>query len=84
MYVRWYWQDPNESAEWGTLAPLRILSFDIECYAKKGFPEASKDPVCQIASLLTIQGDDYPTVKNILTLGSCDPIAETEVSFSFI
>ena len=71
-------RDPMEG-DWGRLAPLRILSYDIECYAKKGFPEASKDPVCQIASLLTVQGQDYPTVKNVLTLGTCDPIAETEV-----
>jgi DNA polymerase delta subunit 1 len=44
-----------------------------------GFPEAHKDPVIQIASLVTVQGDTYPTIKNILTLGTCDPIADSEV-----
>jgi DNA polymerase elongation subunit (family B) len=37
--------------EWLKIAPLRILSFDIECAGRKGtFPEPDKDPVIQIAS----------------------------------
>jgi len=36
--------------EWSKIAPLRILSFDIECVSKKGFPQATKDPVIQIAN----------------------------------
>lgn len=27
------------------LAPLRVLSFDIECAAEKGFPNENSDPV---------------------------------------
>jgi hypothetical protein len=27
--------------DWGRLAPMRILSFDIECFAEVGFPEVS-------------------------------------------
>jgi DNA polymerase delta subunit 1 len=43
--------------EWSSIAPLRILSFDIECAGRKGiFPEASIDPVIQIANMVTIQG----------------------------
>jgi DNA polymerase delta subunit 1 len=43
--------------EWSKLAPLRILSFDIECAGRKGiFPEAEKDPVIQIANMVTRQG----------------------------
>jgi DNA polymerase delta subunit 1 len=39
-------------------APLRIMSFDIECMGRKGhFPEAEKDPVIQIASTISIQGE---------------------------
>lgn len=39
------------------MAPLRILSFDIECAGRKGvFPEADQDPVIQIASVVKIQG----------------------------
>jgi DNA polymerase delta subunit 1 len=43
--------------EWSDMAPLRILSFDIECAGRKGvFPEANVDPVIQIASVVQIQG----------------------------
>jgi len=42
---------------WSKIAPLRILSFDIECAGRKGiFPEASMDPVIQIANMVTRQG----------------------------
>ncbi|KAI8471465.1 MAG: DNA polymerase delta subunit one [Monoraphidium minutum] len=70
--------------EWSRIAPLRVLSFDIECAGRKGhFPEPSQDPVIQIASLVTALGDDKPLVRNILTLGTCAPIPGAEVmSFS--
>lgn len=43
--------------EWAKVAPFRILSFDIECAGRKGiFPEASVDPVIQIANMVTRQG----------------------------
>ena len=43
--------------EWSKIAPLRILSYDIECAGRKGvFPEAKIDPVIQIANMVTIQG----------------------------
>ena len=43
--------------EWSKTAPLRILSFDIECAGRKGiFPEADIDPVIQIANMVTRQG----------------------------
>ena len=42
---------------WSKIAPLRILSFDIECAGRKGiFPEAEQDPVIQIANMVTRQG----------------------------
>ena len=42
--------------EWQKIAPLRILSFDIECAGRKGiFPEAEKDKVIQIANMVIIQ-----------------------------
>ena len=42
---------------WSKIAPLRILSFDIECAGRKGiFPEAQIDPIIQIASMVTRQG----------------------------
>ena len=48
------------SGIWSTIAPMRILSFDIECQGRKGhFPDASVDPVIQIANTLTLQGKQY-------------------------
>lgn len=45
-------------ANWSKIAPLRILSFDIECAGRKGvFPDASLDPVIQIANMVTRQGE---------------------------
>ena len=42
--------------QWSAIAPLRVLSFDIECMGRKGhFPEADTDPVIQIANTVTLQ-----------------------------
>uniref|UniRef100_A0A7S3QWA8 DNA polymerase n=1 Tax=Dunaliella tertiolecta TaxID=3047 RepID=A0A7S3QWA8_DUNTE len=69
--------------EWSKIAPLRVLSFDIECAGRKGhFPDASIDPVIQIASMVTVQGESKPIVKNVMTLGSCASIVGAEV-FAF-
>ncbi len=43
------------------------------------FPEADKDPVIQIASMVTVQGDSTPAVKNVMTLKSCAAIVGAEV-----
>lgn len=44
--------------EWLKNAPLRVLSFDIECAGRKGvFPEAEVDPVIQIANMVVRQGN---------------------------
>lgn len=65
--------------EWSKIAPLRILSVDIECCGRKGhFPDAKEDPVIQIASQVTVQGKG-PQIKNIMTLGSCASIVGAEV-----
>lgn len=59
MVDRWdkFISHPPEG-EWSKVAPLRILSFDIECAGRKGiFPEANQDPVIQIANMVTRQGD---------------------------
>ena len=54
-----------------TIAPLRILSFDIECAGRKGtFPEAKIDPVIQISNVVVVQGDCEPIIKNIFTLNT--------------
>lgn len=43
------------------------------------FPEAKKDPVIQIASMVTVQGDSQPIVRNVMTLDTCAPIMGAEV-----
>ncbi|KAL4590455.1 hypothetical protein LXL04_003385 [Taraxacum kok-saghyz] len=66
--------------EFSKMAPFRILSFDIECAGRKGlFPEPTHDPVIQIANLVTLQGEEQPFVKNVMTLKSCSPIVGVDV-----
>ncbi|PON49372.1 DNA-directed DNA polymerase [Parasponia andersonii] len=62
------------------MAPFRILSFDIECAGRKGhFPEPSHDPVIQVANLVTLQGENQPLIRNVMTLKSCSPIVGVDV-----
>jgi DNA polymerase delta subunit 1 len=66
--------------QWSSVAPLRILSFDIECQGRKGhFPDANFDPVIQIASTVTLQGSDRPIIRNVFTLDTCLPIIGAQV-----
>ncbi|RPA95975.1 hypothetical protein L873DRAFT_1812061 [Choiromyces venosus 120613-1] len=70
---------PSEG-EYQKIAPLRILSFDIECAGRKGiFPEAHHDPVIQIANMVTRYGESKPFIKNVFTLGTCASIVNTQV-----
>ncbi|KAF6743062.1 delta DNA polymerase [Ephemerocybe angulata] len=65
---------------WSKLAPLRVLSFDIECAGRKGiFPEANVDPVIQIASMVTRQGEMQPFIRNVFTLNTCSHIVGSQV-----
>ncbi|XP_031548890.1 DNA polymerase delta catalytic subunit-like [Actinia tenebrosa] len=66
--------------EWSKIAPVRILSFDIECAGRKGvFPEPEKDPVIQIANMVVRQGEKDPFIRNVYTLGGCSPIVGSHV-----
>lgn len=65
---------------WSKIAPLRILSFDIECAGRKGiFPEAQTDPVIQIANMVTRQGEQQPFIRNVFTLNTCSHIVGSQV-----
>ncbi|KAI8898444.1 DNA polymerase family B-domain-containing protein [Globomyces pollinis-pini] len=65
--------------EWSKIAPLRILSFDIECAGRKGvFPDATIDPVIQIANIITLQGETKPCIQNVFTLNTCSHIVGTQ------
>ncbi|KAF8315418.1 hypothetical protein DL93DRAFT_2196769 [Clavulina sp. PMI_390] len=66
--------------EWSKIAPLRILSFDIECAGRKGiFPEPDQDPVIQIANMVTRQGESQPFIRNVFTLNTCSHIIGSQV-----
>jgi DNA polymerase delta subunit 1 len=66
--------------EWAKMAPLRVLSFDIECAGRKGvFPEANIDPVIQIANVVTRYGEEKPFVRNVFCLDTCSLIVNTQV-----
>lgn len=72
---------PHEcKGEWSAIAPLRVLSFDIECQGRKGhFPDADHDPVIQIANTVTLQGSERPIIRNVFTLNTCLPIVGAQV-----
>lgn len=60
--------------EWQSIAPLRTLSFDIECKGRVGvFPEPNVDPVIQIGNTLAVFGSPMLR-KCVFTLDTCDPI----------
>lgn len=62
------------------IAPLRILSFDIECSAAKGkFPTPDQDPVIQIANIVKVHGESEPIARNVFTLNTCAQIVGTHV-----
>lgn len=65
---------------WQKIAPLRILSFDIECAGRKGiFPEPEVDPVIQIANVVTLYGEQVPFIRNVFTIDTCAQISGTQI-----
>lgn len=66
--------------EWSKMAPLRIMSFDIECAGRKGiFPEANHDPVIQIANAVTKYGEKKPYIRNVFCLDTTSSIVATQI-----
>lgn len=57
----WYALKPYAcDGQWAKIAPLRILSFDIECAGRKGiFPQPREDPVIQLANIVTRHGKTF-------------------------
>ncbi|KAI0705145.1 ribonuclease H-like domain-containing protein [Cytidiella melzeri] len=81
IQVRWdqFISHPPDGA-WSKIAPLRVLSFDIECTVRGDLlPQADHDPVIQIANMVTRQGETEPFVRNIFTLNTCAPIVGSQV-----
>ncbi|CBF78614.1 hypothetical protein AN7325.2 [Aspergillus nidulans FGSC A4] len=66
--------------DWAKMAPLRILSFDIECAGRKGiFPEPNHDPVIQIANVVTRYGESKPFIRNVFVMNTCSLIVNTQI-----
>ncbi|KAJ5611815.1 DNA polymerase delta catalytic subunit [Penicillium herquei] len=69
---------PN--GEWAKMAPLRVLSFDIECAGRQGiFPEPNIDPVIQIGNVVTRYGEQKPFIRNVFCLNETSNIVNTQV-----
>lgn len=67
--------------KYAKVAPIRILSCDIECAAKGGrFPNADTDPVIQIANYCNEFGSKEPLVCKLFSLKECAPIAGVDIS----
>ena len=70
----------DNEGEWAKMAPLRTLSFDIECAGRKGiFPSPKVDPVIQIANVITRYGESTPFIRNVFVLDTCSPIVNCQV-----
>ena len=70
----------SNDGEWAKMAPLRVLSFDIECAGRKGiFPDPNVDPVIQIANVVTRYGESKPFIRNVFVLNTCSLIVNTQI-----
>ncbi|CAI5450981.1 unnamed protein product [Caenorhabditis angaria] len=70
----------ESDGEWADIAPIRTLSFDIECIGRRGvFPEATMDPIIQIANMIKIEGETEPFVRNCFVLGTCAPVVGSSI-----
>lgn len=72
----------HESAgRWLKMAPLRVLSYDIECAGRRGFfPTPDQDSVIQIASVVALSENlNKPLHKCVHTLNTCASIAGAEI-----
>mmetsp|Transcript_739 Transcript_739/g.1441 ORF Transcript_739/g.1441 Transcript_739/m.1441 type:complete len:1016 (-) Transcript_739:25-3072(-) len=66
--------------EWSYIAPLRILSYDIECNNDgETFCTPDKNEVIQIGNVCNIMGCEEPLTRTIFTLGTCAEIADADV-----
>jgi DNA polymerase delta subunit 1 len=75
------WRDvKHEAIE--KIAPIVQASFDIETYSFDGsFPDPNEErcPCIQIATTLQRYGESEPYKKQLISLGTCDPIENVEV-----
>ena len=66
--------------QWSKIAPLRIMSFDIECSAQHGFPNADRDQIIQIACVCsTAAAKEEDQYRVVFVLNGCSSISGAEV-----
>ena len=67
--------------EYSKLAPLRILSIDIECSSEGGhFPVPEKDPVIQISNIcIEFGADSGPIIQKMFSFKKCADIVGVDV-----
>ncbi|KAF8382815.1 hypothetical protein PRIPAC_71957 [Pristionchus pacificus] len=66
--------------EWVDIAPLRTLSFDIECLGRRGvFPDPTHDSVIQISNMVKLQGQSEPFIRNCFVLGTCAGVVGSHI-----
>jgi len=64
------------------IAPIRTLSFDIECKGRKGFfPDGKnlEDKVIQIANVVSVYGRKDPIITNVFCFGSSSSIKSGKI-----
>ena len=61
------------------IAPLRIMSFDVEAMNDHGFPEPDWAQAITIAAVVKVQGEEGLFARNVYQLGSCAPITGCRV-----
>uniref|UniRef100_A0A914HJ83 DNA polymerase n=1 Tax=Globodera rostochiensis TaxID=31243 RepID=A0A914HJ83_GLORO len=69
-----------DEPQWSHIAPLRTLSFDIECIGPIGtFPDASRDPIIQIANMVKVEGQKEEFVRNCFVVGGCETVVGSDI-----
>ena len=69
--------------KWSEIAPLRLMSFDIECKAVKGMPKPEENEVITIGVVCKLHNKKNVTHKVVFQLGECEEIVGTDLySFS--
>lgn len=66
-------------AKWSEIAPLRLMSFDIECKAVKGMPKPEENEIITIGVVCKLHNKKIVNHKVIFQLGDCEDIVGTDL-----
>jgi len=80
--------DKETEKEKMNIPPIKILSFDIECFSLSGNfpnPENENDYITQIGNTIclfdnyTTLSSEYQWAKSVFVLGDCDPVKDVKI-----